>query len=53
MESRAYILHADLQRAAGILHDLFTHPMYNAWIESRNRCQSVMVGYSDSAKDGG
>jgi phosphoenolpyruvate carboxylase len=40
----------DLGRAAAILRDLFAIPQYRARIDGR---QEVMVGYSDSAKDGG
>lgn len=43
----------DLQRAAGILDELFRHPVYRAWLTSQDQRQTVMVGYSDSAKDGG
>ena len=40
----------DLERAASTMKALFDIPAYRARIDSR---QEVMVGYSDSAKDGG
>jgi phosphoenolpyruvate carboxylase len=40
----------DLRDAAATLRALFTIPWYRARIEGR---QEVMIGYSDSAKDGG
>jgi len=43
----------DLQRASVMLTELFNHPIYLEWLEQQDRRQTVMVGYSDSAKDGG
>lgn len=43
----------DLQRASEMLKTLFVHPAYRAWLDRQGRRQTVMVGYSDSAKDGG
>jgi phosphoenolpyruvate carboxylase len=43
----------DLQNAPAILQDLADDPMYRAHLESRENRQVVMVGYSDSNKDGG
>ena len=44
---------ADLQGAAGIVEDLWSHPRYSQWLDHRGRLQEVMLGYSDSNKDGG
>lgn len=43
----------DLQRASAMLDTLFRHPAYRAWMHGQAHRQTVMVGYSDSAKDGG
>ena len=43
----------DLQHGEVILERLFTDPAYQAHLEARNRRQIIMVGYSDSNKDGG
>jgi len=43
----------DLAGAADTLTALLEHPVYRQLIESRERRQEVMVGYSDSNKDGG
>jgi phosphoenolpyruvate carboxylase len=43
----------DLQRAAGMLRELFRHPAWRAALAQQGDRQVVMVGYSDSAKDGG
>ncbi len=44
---------ADLQGAAGIVDALWSHPRYSEWLRHRDRLQEVMLGYSDSNKDGG
>ncbi len=44
---------ADLQGAAGVVDALWAHPQYGAWVDRRGRLQEVMLGYSDSNKDGG
>lgn len=44
---------ADLQRCAGMLEELFSHPVYKKHLAQRENRQLVMIGYSDSAKDGG
>jgi phosphoenolpyruvate carboxylase len=44
---------ADLQGAAGVVDALWSHPRYCTWLERRGRLQEVMLGYSDSNKDGG
>jgi len=43
----------DLRNAPTILQTLFTNPVYQAHLETCQRSQMVMVGYSDSNKDGG
>ena len=44
---------ADLERCADTMRSLFLLPCYRRWLESRGRWQEVMLGYSDSNKDGG
>jgi phosphoenolpyruvate carboxylase len=43
----------DLRRAATVLGRLLDDEVYLALLDSRGRRQEVMVGYSDSNKDGG
>jgi phosphoenolpyruvate carboxylase len=43
----------DLQAAPDTLRQLFADPVYRAHLERRGGRQVVMLGYSDSAKDGG
>jgi phosphoenolpyruvate carboxylase len=43
----------DLQNAATVVDQLWSHPLYGQWLNHRGRCQEVMLGYSDSNKDGG
>jgi len=43
----------DLQRCGAIMHDALALPLYRAWLRSRGDEQEVMLGYSDSNKDGG
>ncbi|MFL5627036.1 MAG: phosphoenolpyruvate carboxylase, partial [Ktedonobacteraceae bacterium] len=43
----------DLRSCTTILQNAFTHPNYRAWLASCNQQQQVMLGYSDSSKDGG
>ena len=43
----------DLQAAAGIMRSAFALPLYRAWLDSRGGLQEIMLGYSDSNKDGG
>ena len=43
----------DLQVAAGIMRSAFALPMYRVWLDSRDGLQEIMLGYSDSNKDGG
>jgi len=43
----------DLKHGEVILERLFTNPAYKAHLATRNQRQVIMVGYSDSNKDGG
>ena len=43
----------DLKHGEVILQRLFTDPAYKAHLAKRNQRQIIMVGYSDSNKDGG
>ncbi|MBO6519573.1 MAG: phosphoenolpyruvate carboxylase [Rhodospirillales bacterium] len=43
----------DLRRCVGIMDALFSTPEYRRLVESRGNLQEVMLGYSDSNKDGG
>jgi phosphoenolpyruvate carboxylase len=43
----------DLQQGEAIFERLFSDPVYRAHLVERNQRQIIMVGYSDSNKDGG
>lgn len=43
----------DLAGAAGIMDILYAHPFYKKHLLKRGNRQDVMLGYSDSTKDGG
>jgi phosphoenolpyruvate carboxylase len=43
----------DLQRAAGIMEAVMAIPLVKQLIEKQGQIQEVMLGYSDSNKDGG
>ncbi|UWQ90885.1 phosphoenolpyruvate carboxylase [Rhodobacteraceae bacterium M382] len=43
----------DLRRAPAIVNDLLSIPAYHRIIATQGGCQQVMLGYSDSNKDGG
>lgn len=43
----------DLDAADDRMETLFTHPVYSAHLEGRDHFQEIMLGYSDSNKDGG
>ena len=44
---------SDLQRAGDIMQAAFDLPAYRALVTARGNVQEVMLGYSDSNKDGG
>ena len=44
---------ADLEAAPAVMQMLFADPLYRQHLATRGDRQIVMVGYSDSAKDGG
>jgi phosphoenolpyruvate carboxylase len=44
---------ADLQQAGPLMRALFANPAYRAHLAARGDFQEVMLGYSDSNKDGG
>lgn len=43
----------DLERCGGQMAQIFEHPMFSKQIEARGNFQEIMLGYSDSNKDGG
>ncbi|TCC93830.1 phosphoenolpyruvate carboxylase [Pedobacter frigiditerrae] len=43
----------DLSGAAEIMETLYTHPFYKKHLEHRGGKQDIMLGFSDSTKDGG
>ncbi len=43
----------DLRNAAGVMRSLFTNPAYEQHLAHRGMKQLIMIGYSDSNKDGG
>ncbi|MCG8512351.1 MAG: phosphoenolpyruvate carboxylase, partial [Rhodospirillales bacterium] len=43
----------DLRRSVEIMDALFSTPEYRRLVESRGNLQEIMLGYSDSNKDGG
>ena len=43
----------DLENAAAVMEQLFSLPLYQQLLASRDNLQEVMLGYSDSNKDGG
>ncbi len=44
---------ADLERCGEVMASAFRLPLYQRWLASRGGWQEVMLGYSDSNKDGG
>ncbi|OQS10303.1 phosphoenolpyruvate carboxylase [Chromobacterium violaceum] len=44
---------ADLENSEAVMRALFALPWYKQLLDSRERVQEVMLGYSDSNKDGG
>jgi len=43
----------DLRSCTTILENAFNHPIYREHVETCHRQQQIMLGYSDSSKDGG
>jgi phosphoenolpyruvate carboxylase len=43
----------DLERASGIMRELYTDAGYREHLKRRGNVQEIMLGYSDSNKDGG
>lgn len=43
----------DLKVAAEVMERLYTHPFYAAHLKRRGNFQTIMLGFSDSTKDGG
>ncbi|MEZ0326569.1 MAG: phosphoenolpyruvate carboxylase [Fimbriimonas sp.] len=43
----------DLQGCGALMAELFRTPIYQAYLQGRGNQQEVMLGYSDSSKDGG
>ncbi|MCI7046715.1 phosphoenolpyruvate carboxylase [Helicobacter sp.] len=43
----------DLENAPVILRELCSNPHYTEYLQSRKNHQEIMIGYSDSSKDGG
>ena len=43
----------DLERCADVMRAAFRLPIVQRWLNTRGRWQEVMLGYSDSNKDGG
>ncbi|WP_328355525.1 phosphoenolpyruvate carboxylase [Mycobacterium sp. NBC_00419] len=43
----------DLQRGSSILESILDLPLYRAMVHARGESQEIMLGYSDSNKDGG
>src|SRR5437868_6155392 len=44
---------ADLENCGRVMSAALELPLYRRWVEGRGREQEVMLGYSDSNKDGG
>ncbi len=43
----------DLEHAPELLQSMFLNPLYRAHVRNRGEFQEIMLGYSDSNKDGG
>lgn len=43
----------DLKVSAQVMETLYTHPFYKEHLERRGNQQTIMLGFSDSTKDGG
>ena len=43
----------DLKSSAQVMESLYIHPFYKEHLKKRGNLQSIMLGFSDSTKDGG
>lgn len=43
----------DLAESANVMEQLYTHPFYKTHLQRRSKLQTIMLGFSDSTKDGG
>lgn len=43
----------DLENSAGLMGQMYEHDLYSKHLRSRDNFQEIMLGYSDSNKDGG
>ncbi len=43
----------DLERSSSLMRELFNDPIYSRHLAARDNLQEIMLGYSDSNKDGG
>ncbi|MFD0794107.1 phosphoenolpyruvate carboxylase [Mucilaginibacter litoreus] len=43
----------DLKHASEVMERLYTHPFYKSHLKKRDNKQAIMLGFSDSTKDGG
>lgn len=43
----------DLDNSTGIMEDYLSYDIVKKWVASKNNYQEIMLGYSDSNKDGG
>ncbi len=43
----------DLENAPQVMTEAFAHPLYRQWLRAQDDLQEIMLGYSDSNKDGG
>lgn len=43
----------DLKHAAEVMKTLYSHPLYATHLKKRGNRQTIMLGFSDSTKDGG
>lgn len=43
----------DLKHASEVMEKLYTHPFYKQHLKKRGNRQAIMLGFSDSTKDGG
>jgi phosphoenolpyruvate carboxylase len=43
----------DLKHASEVMEKLYTHPFYKQHLKKRGNKQAIMLGFSDSTKDGG